>query len=160
MTGVRNKGAFSISLARLNDEIRLRQGKSGIEFAIIILDCNNLKQINDEFGHSRGDVYLQNACRAICRTFKHSPVFRLGGDEFGVILQRGDYQNRYDLLCVFDRTAEEVNESAQEPWERVSISKGMAEFAADADENAEQVLQRADELMYEDKRFYKQSLRA
>lgn len=157
ITGVRNKGAFTISLARLNDEIRLREERGSVEFAIIILDCNSLKKINDEYGHSRGDMYLQTACRTICQVFAHSPVFRLGGDEFGAILQQAEYRNHYDLLCAFDRAAEETNLSAEQPWERVNLSKGMAEYAAD--ESAEQVLQRADALMYEDKRFYKQSQR-
>ena len=46
-----------------------------------------LKLINDTYGHEKGDIYLKTACNAICDVFRHSPVFRMGGDEFAVLLQ-------------------------------------------------------------------------
>ena len=82
-------------------------------------------------------------------------MFRLGGDEFAVILQRADYENRDELLRTFDRMVEAHNASVKQRWEQISISKGMAVFDADKDKSVEQVLHRADELMYEDKRQYK-----
>ena len=151
MTGVKNKGAFDAQSARLNTAIRMG-GAHMPEFAIAMLDCNRLKQINDLYGHDHGDLYLINACQAICKVFAHSPVFRLGGDEFAVLLQHDDYDNREKLMAEFDREADRVNAEAADPWDRVDISKGMAEFRPDEDEDVEHVLHRADEIMYARKR--------
>ena len=56
-------------------------------FAITILDVNDLKKVNDNEGHKAGDQFIRDACRIICTTFKRSPVFRVGGDEFAVLSQ-------------------------------------------------------------------------
>ena len=151
MTGVKNKGAFLIAMGQLNKEIRMGGQDGALKFAIVSMDCNGLKQINDGYGHERGDIYLQTACQLICRVFSHSPVFRLGGDEFGVILQKEDYENRDALMASFAREAEETCVTAKHPWEIVNIARGMADFIPGKDQNAEQVLSRADQTMYKDK---------
>ena len=152
LTGIKNKGAFEAVKEWLNDAIRLGGTESRQEFAVVMFDCNGLKTINDEFGHERGDIYLQTAAGVICRTFLHSPVFRMGGDEFLVLLQHEAYRERETLLQVFDSSAEAVNAGAQNPWEKVNIAKGMAEFRPGVDTDVEQVVRRADEAMYENKR--------
>ena len=157
LTGVKNKGAFNLSVVRLNDEIRHSENGKKPEFAFIIFDCNRLKQINDENGHTRGDIYIQNACKLICRIFGEENVFRMGGDEFSVILQKENYQNRERLLRSFDQEVTEYNAGVDSPWEKVDLSKGMAVFCADSDSSAEQTLQRADAQMYVDKRKNKTS---
>lgn len=155
MTGVKNKGAFTATAAKLDHSI---QAGAAPEFGFVIFDCNDLKQINDSHGHNHGDVYLKNACGLICRVFAHSPVFRLGGDEFGVILQGADYENREALMLQFDRAAREHNAAAAEPWDRVNISKGMAVFEPGRDKKVEDAMSRADEQMYADKHRYKDNL--
>ena len=156
LTGVKNKGAFDISAERLNDAI-LRDDAA---FAVVMFDCNSLKQINDVYGHGMGDHYLLNACRVICRTYAHSPVFRLGGDEFAALLQGQDYRERNALLYRFDRLSEDASAAAKEPWQRVNVAVGMAEYRPGSDTSVEEVLKRADEAMYEAKRRYKQGLSA
>lgn len=157
MTGVRNKGAFNAYLGRLDAAVRLGGQQDTPEFAIIIFDCNRLKQVNDQYGHSAGDIYLQKACRLICQVYDHSPVFRLGGDEFAVVLQREDYENRDALERDFQRRTDEQNAAATHPWEAVNVSMGMAVFESGKDRSADQVLKRADALMYAAKRQYKES---
>ena len=152
MTGVKNKGAFTASVAKLDLAI---QAGNAPAFGFIIFDCNDLKYINDTFGHNNGDTYLKTACRFICRIFAHSPVFRMGGDEFGVILQGADYENRQALMDAFDRGAMEHNAAATEVWERVNISRGMALYDPATDKSVEMILTRADAQMYEDKQRYK-----
>ena len=120
-----------------------------------MLDCNRLKVINDEYGHQHGDDYLRCSCRAICRTFAHSPVYRIGGDEFAVLLEGQDYVNRDELLKEFARVTEQTNAATSNPWEKVDVSLGMAVFDSVEDGSAEHVLHRADELMYLEKRLYK-----
>ena len=153
LTGVKNKGAFDVSVARMNSDIKNSERKP--EFAIIMFDLDELKVINDQYGHERGDVYIQTACRLICQVFAHSPVYRVGGDEFCVLLQYADYQARDKLLGMFDRESAAWNEKAEQPWERVEVSKGMGVFSPEEDETAEQVFSRADEEMYMNKRSRK-----
>lgn len=152
MTGVRNKGAYAIAARKLDDSIRAAAPGEEPRFAFIMFDCNDLKKINDTYGHEKGDEYLKHACRLICDTFPHSPVFRMGGDEFTVLLQGTSYEQRSILLRSFDWATEAVNRKASEPWEYVRIAKGISEFDPETDRDAESVLKRADTLMYEDKK--------
>ena len=148
LTHVKNKGAFTVAVEELQKEI---DSRSNPEFAIGAFDCDNLKSINDRFGHDKGDIYLKTACRAISDIFKHSPVFRFGGDEFFVILQNEDYHNLNELKEQFDIAADMINKSAINPWDKVFISKGFASYEHAQDKNVDDVIQRADKLMYDDK---------
>ena len=149
MTGVKNKGAFDAMAARLNAAIEADAPPP--KFAVVMLDCDHLKQINDVYGHDRGDLYIKQACRLICQVFAHSPVFRLGGDEFAALLEEADYENRQALIDEFDRRAAQINAQTKNPWEEINISKGLAEFQPGRDQNVEQVLRRADAIMYAQK---------
>ena len=155
LTGVKNKGAFDITTTRINNDIE--SGEQRTEFAIVMFDLDDLKVINDQYGHERGDIYLQTACRLICRVFAHSPVYRIGGDEFCVVMQFADYYDRDELMNTFDREAEARNAKAEHPWERIDVSRGMAVYRPGVDRNAEQVFNRADKEMYQDKRKRKES---
>ncbi|MBR0379561.1 MAG: EAL domain-containing protein [Mogibacterium sp.] len=95
LTGVKNKAAYLNAEAELNDEIKLG-GQP--EFAIVVADLNGLKEINDQHGHQTGDNFLKAGCRAICDIFDHSPVFRVGGDEFAVIVRGRDYEDLDALI--------------------------------------------------------------
>ena len=149
MTGVKNKAAFDVLSGSLNSAIH--NGKHMPEFAVVMMDCNRLKHINDTYGHDHGDIYLVTACDAICKVFMHSPVFRMGGDEFVVVLQHSDFANRSRLFADFDRLSEQINAAATQPWERIDISKGIAVFQPELDADVEHVLHRADKQMYRDK---------
>ena len=152
LTRVKNKGGFDTNIARLDDAIRRGEDGDRPQFALVMFDCNGLKVINDRYGHERGDIYLQKAAQLICQVFTHSPVYRVGGDEFVVLLEREDFERREELLATFDAKAAETNDAAEHPWERVDIAKGAATYRPGEDENAEQVLRRADTRMYENKR--------
>lgn len=153
LTHVKNKGALANALDHLQKEIE--EGEEAPEFAIGAFDCDNLKLINDRYGHDKGDIFLKTACFAISDIFKHSPVFRMGGDEFNVILRNEDFSNMKDLIEEFDRKVTMINESAGNPWEKVWISKGFAVYDKAKDENVIDVMKRADNLMYENKRMRK-----
>ena len=152
LTGIKNKGAFLISAERLNEAIRMGKDGNMPEFAAVVFDCNKLKEINDEFGHAMGDIYLRTASSAICKVYSHSPVFRLGGDEFGVLLQNQDYANRDRLLFDFDSLADQINSAAEHPWEKVDLSKGMAVFDPANHLSVNDVMDAADAQMYINKK--------
>ena len=157
LTSVRNKGAFSDSVEKLQKQID--SGGRKVEFAIGVFDCDDLKTVNDRYGHDKGDVYLKTACHLICKVFQHSPVFRIGGDEFAVILQNDDYIDREDLVLQFERDREEICLEAENPWERVSVSMGISLYNPENDHSAAEVVQRADKKMYSNKRAKKVSRR-
>ena len=151
LTSVRNKGAFDDYMKKLQDRIK---SVGPFEFAIAIFDCNDLKLINDKYGHEKGDMYLQASARHICRVFKHSPVFRLGGDEFAVVLQNDDYRNREKLTAQFEKETEESCAREENKWEQVSVSMGLADYDKESDDSVDDTVRRADKNMYENKRLY------
>lgn len=155
LTHVKNKGAFSNAIDELQEQ--MDNGNEDLKFAIGVFDCDDLKTINDRYGHDKGDIYLETASQTICDIFKHSPVFRTGGDEFAVILTNEDHCNIDSLLEQFEITTEEINVADTEPWEQVRVSKGFAVFDPSKDSTVKSVLQRADKLMYENKRNRKKS---
>ena len=154
LTSVRNKGGFNECIQSLQEQL---DRKEQPEFGIVILDCDNLKQINDQYGHEKGDIYLQTASHLICRVYDHSPVFRIGGDEFAVVLQNEDYQNREALAELFEKDAEQIRASAENKWEQVSVAMGMAEYDLRTDTFVDDVVRRADITMYENKRARKEA---
>lgn len=152
LTSVRNKGAFDDYIESIQEKIN--RGEQ-IEFGIGVFDCNDLKSINDQHGHDKGDEYLKAASKLICRVFQHSPVFRIGGDEFAVVLQNDDLRNRESLVAEFNERQKEISESAANDWEEVHVALGAAVFDQRVDQSAADVLRRADKIMYENKRLGK-----
>jgi diguanylate cyclase (GGDEF)-like protein len=130
-----------------------------LTFAIGVFDCDNLKYINDTYGHDKGDVYLTNASKLICRIFKHSPVFRIGGDEFAVILQGDDLNAREELLAEFRKIRAEICQAAENDWEQVNVTLGIAVYDSENDPAVIDVARRADQQMYENKRIRKEKRR-
>lgn len=149
LTSVRNKGAFDDYVARLQTKL---DAEPGTAFAIGVFDCDDLKAINDQYGHDKGNLYLQAASRLICRVFQHSPVFRIGGDEFAVILQNEDFQNREALIRQFEDRQNEICAVAGSKWEEVHVALGVAVCDPDEDGSVSDTVRRADKLMYENKR--------
>ena len=141
LTGVKNRHAYLMAEERLNLQIKENQAP---EFAVVILDVNDLKKVNDNDGHNAGDQYLRDACRIVCNTFKHSPVFRVGGDEFAVIAQGDDYAS---IDALVDQVKEH-NEEAQRSG-GIVIACGMAKCGDDT--CVATVFERADQSMYENK---------
>lgn len=152
LTSVRNKGAFTDYIGKLQD--RVDSGEQ-FEFAIGIFDCNDLKQINDQYGHDKGDIYLKTACQLICKVFDHSPVFRIGGDEFAAVLMNNDFKNRDQLVEQFEKRRKEICNSAENKWEEVHIALGIAVYDSKKDKSVDEIAQRADKTMYENKRMEK-----
>ena len=152
LTGVGNKAAYIQRTEELNSQLKV----SMFDFAVVMVDMNNLKKINDNYGHKSGDIYIKGCCRMICDAFKHSPVFRIGGDEFVVLLQGPDYNKRIEICDKLKADYEECyNDAGQDPWRRFSAAVGLAEKTKN-DSTVEPVFKRADEAMYEDKEKFKE----
>jgi diguanylate cyclase (GGDEF)-like protein len=146
LTKVNNLAAYEKKAEELDWDIR----NNIAEFAIVMLDLNKLKAVNDKYGHEHGNDYLVGACGLLCHVFSHSPVYRIGGDEFIAVLQGEDYENRERLFkSLRQQLAESAANEDVEPWHRYSAAVGMAAYAPGDDAKA--VFDRADQEMYREK---------
>ena len=155
LTLVKNKGAFASYSEELQAQID--NDRENIRFAVGIFDCDNLKKVNDVYGHDKGDIYIKKASHLICSTFSRSPVFRIGGDEFSVVLKNQDYENREELIASFEKEEADISAAALNKWEEVHLSMGIAEFDPATDRSLTDVVRRADKMMYEYKKKAKES---
>jgi diguanylate cyclase (GGDEF)-like protein len=120
-----------------------------------VLDVNYLKETNDRYGHEVGNKLIVTASRIISTTFKRSPVFRIGGDEFLVILQNSDLKDCEELIEKFDSECANAVVKADAVDVAVSVAKGLAMYDSDRDSQFMDVFNRADNAMYENKRGMK-----
>lgn len=146
LTGLKNKMAYNDAVERLNSEIH--SGKPA--FGVVVLDINDLKDVNDTHGHDFGDMLIINSGKIICEVFEHSPVYRVGGDEFVVILEERDLTSRCELLNELERKIEKINADAQLA-SPVSLARGLAVYDETIDCDFNAVFKRADEAMYRNK---------
>ena len=149
LTGVKNKHAYLLAETQMDRQIAEHRQSP---FAIVIFDVNDLKKVNDTVGHQAGDQYLRDACKIICDIFDHSPVFRVGGDEFAVVAQGKDYA-RIDALL---QKVSDYNEGASRTG-GIIIACGMAKYEDDS--CVAPVFERADKNMYENKNSLKERKR-
>ncbi len=145
LTGIKNKNAYH----ELENSIQagIDNGMDYLPFAFVVCDANNLKKINDTEGHVAGDEYIRNAAKLLCDIFAHSPVFRVGGDEFVVFLSGNDYSVRAELMEKLRSRVLENQKSGSGPI----LASGMAEFEPETDSLVTDIFDRADKEMYENK---------
>ena len=151
LTGVKNKHAYVEWEEKINAKIKRGEQEP---FAVVVCDINNLKAVNDLYGHKEGDACIKKDCADICGIFSHSPVFRIGGDEFVVLLFGGDYDRRLELMEKINAVPEDRSKI------RIgeTIAAGMAEYRKNQHVSLLNVFEEADSAMYERKRFLKESV--
>ena len=151
LTGLRNTTAYEKWVEDFDKEIK----DGNAYFAVVVFDLNNLKETNDVYGHDLGNKLLATTAKAISVVFKRSPVFRIGGDEFVVILRQNDLDSCEELFARLDSKFE--NTIIDEKFKlSISIARGFAMFDPDNDLCFNDVFKRADSAMYENKRKTKQ----
>ncbi|MCR5788371.1 MAG: diguanylate cyclase [Lachnospiraceae bacterium] len=150
LTGVKSKHSFEQWKEEIDNKII-----HGVQepFAVVVFDVNDLKKVNDTYGHQEGDECIKRAAARICSIFDHSPVFRIGGDEFVSILSGEDYELRALLM----------NRMNMLPKDRSKIrfgdiiSAGMMEYRKEQHHSFQSVFEAADSAMYERKQYLKSS---
>ena len=144
LTGLLNRRGFMT----LAEQHWRRAVRTGQEFAVLYMDLDGLKQINDARGHAAGDEALRLAARALQLTCRESDILaRIGGDEFAVLL--ADCQPGLVPLITARLEGSLTRLSAGEaPPDQVSMSVGFAQFDADHRANIEDLLKQADARMY------------
>lgn len=151
LTGVKNKTAY-MELEK-SVQANIDNGMDYLPFAMIVSDANDLKKINDTEGHVAGDKYIKEASKLLCDIFDHSPVFRIGGDEFVVFLRGDDFSARNELIKQLHEQVHENLRSGSGPI----LAAGMAEYDPNTDNLMSEIFDRADRKMYEDKQRLKRS---
>lgn len=149
LTGVKNKTAYK----ELEESAQgnIDRGIDYLTFALVVCDANNLKQVNDTHGHAAGDEYIKSSAKLLCDIYKHSPVFRVGGDEFVVFLRGNDYAERAELIAKLRSRVLKNKETGN----GVILASGMAEYMPKKDSFVSDIFERADKEMYEDKQRLK-----
>ena len=148
VTGVGNKTSY---LELISDIQNNKDGKYN-EYAVVVMDLNLLKKTNDTYGHEIGDMLIKETAKYTSRVFTKSPVFRIGGDEFVVILSGEEYLSRNELLKKFEEGM--FYPLPNVPDVKISISFGMAEYPRE-NPDYESVFELADERMYQKKKEMK-----
>jgi len=142
LTGLAN---YRLLVERVGEEIR-RYGRTAKTFAVLLLDLDGLKKINDQYGHVVGSVAICRVAEVLhlsCR--ETDTAARYGGDEFALVLTESTAES---ATVVAQRVAERLSQDAEEP--RISVSIGVAEFPRDGT-TIEQLLSAADQALYIEK---------
>lgn len=148
LTNVKNKHAYDDTVEYINEKIR----NGTAEFAVIMCDLNYLKHINDNLGHIAGDEAIQKTASILCKAFPLSTVFRIGGDEFAVIPTGLDYARIDEKLDALKTMLESQRNISDNYLERISLAFGCAVFERGKDTTYQEVFERADKIMYEEKK--------
>jgi len=148
LTGVKNRTAYNEIVTEIDLTIELGDTEP---FAVLIADINGLKKTNDRYGHEIGNKHIIKAAKIICDVFKHSPVYRIGGDEFVVILRDEDFEARAALLSELDEKYKYASITVGEEKIEVSVARAIEVYDSAVDSSFDDVFNRADKKMYEHK---------
>lgn len=147
MTGVGNRTAFT----ELVDEINRKISDGTADFAAAVFDINGLKHINDDIGHDAGDKIIIDAASALKEIFGRERLYRIGGDEFMVILDNATSDEMESMFERLDHVIEDINRQPDRRKAPLYISKGAADFRPGLDSHFNDIFKRADEVMYDNK---------
>ncbi len=145
LTGAESKLAYIQLETRIDQEIKNGEVE---KFALVVFDVNDLKKINDKYGHETGDKYIINSYKIIVNHFNDSKVYRIGGDEFMAFVN-------YDEFANLEKLKEEFIVIMSRPkvqFEPV-IAIGLAKY--ENEDSFNDVFRKADKLMYENKKMLK-----
>lgn len=144
LTGAKNKMCYK-------NFIHLLINSPDMEpYTIVMFDVNGLKSVNDEYGHEAGDNLIIRSYQTVCKIFTHSPVFRIGGDEFVTILQNEDFRKQEKLFEMFERA--QITHTDIVPGRDIQISIAYGSATKNGQSiTYDELFDEADKKMYEKK---------
>ena len=154
-TDVGNKAAYQDAVQRIDKMSRRNDG----DYAVLVMDINYLKMYNDKYGHEFGDMLISDASTIIKKVFGDYNIYRIGGDEFAVLINAPEDGLCEKLVKEFRAEQELFNRNAKHYELGVRIAIGYAVNSADDNDYAD-VFKRADKQMYIDKQEIKKTARA
>jgi len=150
LTGVKNRRCGIELLHEL-----LAEGPLAQEFILCYIDINNLKIVNDQYGHFTGDDLIKICCETINRQLDQKDVlFRLGGDEFVIIFFEKKLEDVKQIWSNIKQSFQDINDTNQKPY-KISASHGYYHFKPGTSITLEEILELADQEMYKNKAKYK-----
>lgn len=148
LTGLANRSSFQGTLNRTIAECE----RSGVSFALVIMDIDHFKVVNDTLGHDAGDHVLRNIGRCLTERLRGTDfVGRLGGEEFGLILRDVKPADAFELMDQLRQRIADSELTYGEARIRVTASFGIAQWP-DHGREAESLLRVADRCLYSGKR--------
>lgn len=149
MTGLNNRTCFNVDFAKLSENPQ--------DVAVIDFDLNNLKYTNDTYGHSVGDAYIKSCATIIYEIFNGiGKCYRVGGDEFVALVEHSSAIDMTHYLAMLESSVDASNRSSQHKHLKMQIAYGCAVYSPDTDKNLEDTYNRADKIMYNDKKEKKE----
>ena len=131
---------------------------SGVRCLIAFIDMNNLKQVNDIFGHKEGDFALRSIADTLKKSFpEDSLIARIGGDEFISFSLDVDEDSAENIKKLLDSNSAKVNETVNKPY-FIEFSYGFTEFICNTTVKLEEVMMKADEELYVNKRYKRKNV--
>lgn len=147
LTGVGSILAYDYHVKKLSEEMKENQARYGIA----VFDMNDLKKINDTYGHEKGNEAICHTCDLIRGVFTESPVYRFGGDEFVVVIQGEDYDHIVERIRQLKKARKTTNNMGGDGF---NAAIGYALYKGEA--TVEDVFRKADNRMYEEKKKMKE----
>lgn len=147
LTGILNRR----SGMELVQNALLQPQQKPIHFTICFIDVNNLKYVNDTFGHAEGDHLIYTVCQVIMQAIQKEDIFfRYGGDEFIIVFLQKSIIEIDKIWSNILNTFDEINHSLLHDY-TISASHGLYQFNSDTDIPLEELIRRADFEMYKEK---------
>ena len=154
LTGIYNRRGF---LTLADHQLRIaKRNKTGLY--LLYLDLNNLKVINDQYGHKEGDHALIQISQILKNTYRESDVIaRIGGDEFAIIMHKGKTEESKDkIIARLEEALKEHNSKMINQYE-LSASIGVSYYDSQKSQTLDKLLTDADSMMYKQKRSKSQT---
>lgn len=154
LTGINNRRGF-LDCVQAQVNSQYNEGKHAM---FVFADMDNLKQVNDMFGHKNGDFAIKNIAKILTESFDSDDIIgRIGGDEFVAFAFLDDPQRPTAIRNMIEKLSKELNDTCSKPY-YIDISLGISTFTCSPVLNIEEVLHNADEALYENKKNKRKSV--
>lgn len=149
MTGLNNRTCFNVDFEKYSENPH--------DIAVIDFDLNNLKYANDTFGHSVGDAYIKSCATIIYEIFNGlGKCYRVGGDEFVALIENASAIDMTHYMAMLESSVDACNRDSKLRQLKMQIAYGYAIYSPDLDKNLEDTYNRADKIMYSNKKEKKE----
>lgn len=151
LTGAGNTTAYRECTDGINKQII---SGNHVKFAVAVIDINDLKKINDGYGHEYGDMLIQSAASVLKKVWNKN-VYRIGGDEFAVVMMNVDDAKVKQEVLRFEEELENFKKQNSAKELRLQMAIGTAVYNTETGGEYADVFRRADGAMYKDKKLKK-----
>ena len=150
LTSVMSDASYNLEVQRINQSLN-----KNTKLHILVFDINNLKLVNDKYGHEYGNKLIISATNAITTIFNKNNTYRIGGDEFVVIIENQNDEILEQLISDYNLLIKNCYLDLPDVRRKIEIAYGYTKYDCSTDTCFEDVFNRADSLMYKFKRQLK-----